>query len=268
MNFDTELWWCIVVGLAGLATLFWVYIWLSSMWKAFYLTTWFRPEKKAYTNKPTWNDVRNIILSDPLKEEHEGHFRGVEHSVFLGHAASILVVLGLIGAITGGLIHADLIKAIKDISTEKITAIGVMLGVGITLYTAFRQIVAKVRSENRQKWINEVRAAIATVTGFITANMVTKDEEDLIVYEQSMMKLELLLNPLEKDHRALGYILRKVYGCPIYDVDKFISERAELDFLREMDARNIDDLNKMVGYVIKLSNAILKREWERVKQGA
>ena len=118
----------------------------------------------------------------------------------------------------------------------------------------------KVRSENRQKWIDGLREVLT----ILIANMPwPKDDEATqkekkAKYAEHHGKLELLINPSELDHRALMALVRHIYGIDKVPIDDI--PRKELGFVKEPH-----DMVTLKSQMVRLSNVVLKREWERVK---
>ena len=138
----------------------------------------------------------------------------------------------------------------------------------VTLAVARRQFAATVLSANRQKWIETLRDLLAELISLMGMALVVKlqwkDEWDkglapvaarpelLAKLERIVLvqwKIRLLINPNESDHRALQDALDAA--------QKRI--QAPQSELAESDA----DIER----IAKLAQAILKREWERVKRG-
>ena len=75
------------------------------------------------------------------------------------------------------------------------------------------------------------------------------------------------MNPKENDHRTLGYLLRIAYGIVGLKVDKEIEKKEKLDFVHKLNRTKKPDHDLIISYIIRISNVLLKREWERVKYG-
>jgi hypothetical protein len=116
--------------------------------------------------------------------------------------------------------------------------------------------------------------------------------------------LELLMNPSEKDHRTLGIFLRYACGLSLAPIDEFVLGELRKEALYR-EARNgtqgkdeslsrlitiLQDMievahddpqeffprtikekgvspRHVINGIYRLSNAMLKREWETIKQG-
>lgn len=83
-------------------------------------------------------------------------------------------------------------------------------------------------------------------------------EQKKKVYADQHGKLELLINPSERDHRALVALIRHIYKIDDVPIDDI--PRKELDFVKAQP-----DMVVLKSQMIRLSNVVLKREWERVK---
>lgn len=130
----------------------------------------------------------------------------------------------------------------------------------ISIYIAKRQIHASIVSANRQKWIDSLRDHL---TDLITAmrflglhrNLDHIEEMEFIERFQHLVLLEtkinLLLNPHEADHKKLTETIRKGIEAIFAGDDKVKRQGV----LAASDS------------VIQQSQAILEREWQRVKAG-
>jgi hypothetical protein len=143
-----------------------------------------------------------------------------------------------------------------------------VVGPLVTLSVARRQFNANVLSANRQKWIEALRDLLAELISLLVAALVVKsrlkekwdkglgaiaaDPEMLAKLERIVLvqwKVRLLINPTEADHQQL-----------------YRTIETALERIRSDDARDSDS-EEDVETITKLAQAILKREWERVKRG-
>ena len=137
-----------------------------------------------------------------------------------------------------------------------------------SLVVARRQFNATVISASRQKWIETLRDMLAELIALIAAASVVKskwkdkwdngrgplnaepallDKFERIVLTQS--KIRLLLNPTEADHEQLR-------------------ETIETTIARLRSEQSLDaDAQRDIQTIAALAQAILKREWQRVKIG-
>jgi hypothetical protein len=144
-----------------------------------------------------------------------------------------------------------------------------IIGPIVTLTVAKRQFNANVLSANRQKWIESLRDTLAElISMLVTATVVKAKWKDQwenghgplladpalleklqrIVLAQS--KIRLLLNPTEADHQHLGQAIETAL--------KRLQSEASMETEIQAD----------IDLITKLAQSILKREWQRVKQGA
>jgi hypothetical protein len=161
-----------------------------------------------------------------------------------------------------------LIKFIQnDLNKDKMPGSLFLLGFGTlaaTLVGIFYQWRIKARSENRQNWIKDIRE----VFGFLITNLpVPNDsyatrEKKRLKYLSHHARLELLLNPSEKVHRALMALLRHAYDFQNVPIDKIPREKLAL---AEVDPQDGDNFKELKSGIIRLANVALKREWEQVK---
>ena len=144
-----------------------------------------------------------------------------------------------------------------------------ILGPVVTLSVARRQFNANVLSANRQRWIESLRDLLAELIslfvlagvlrstwkqtwdgglGPVAADAAVRDKLERLVLVTS--KIRLMINPNEADHQAL-------YRAIETALQRFKSDGA----LREADS------HADVETITRLAQAILKREWQRVKLG-
>ena len=135
----------------------------------------------------------------------------------------------------------------------------VIIGPIVSLRIARRHIRASVVSANRQAWINMLRDSIAD---YLAKQAMARDLNVLEHADDSSLprieelirlntRLELLINPKEADHAELVDLI-----CQMTSTVNQQNE-ANKDF-------DVDAARKRI---IDLWQTILKREWERVKQG-
>jgi hypothetical protein len=138
----------------------------------------------------------------------------------------------------------------------------------VTLIVAKRNFNATVLSANRQKWIETLRDMLAELISLLIAALVVKEnwkdkwdrgrgalaaEPALLDKVQRMVltqtKIRLLLNPNDADHQRL------------YHAIDAASNRLQSEEAQESETQ------ADIETIAKLAQAILKREWQRVKHG-
>ena len=139
--------------------------------------------------------------------------------------------------------------------------LAVIIGPIVSFKIAKRQISASTVTTSRQRWINDLRDAIAdfnakaSMIHCLAANdYADKDSipriEELV---QINLKIELLINPGEKDHAKIveivGYITDSLFPSKVQE--------------NEISSK----LDSKIKELTSLTQKVLKREWERVKKG-
>jgi hypothetical protein len=223
--------------------------------KRAYRTNWF----EGSTEKLSWNRVKVLMTADPLDDSkpHLGRPQVWRDLPILGLALSIWFV-GVLGL---GALAKDHSKDNVEVATFLVGFLG-LAGAATKVTYEWR---LKARSENRQRWIDQIRETLSALIANIPLPSDFPNERDrkAKVYLEQHGKLELLLNPSEKDHRALMALIRHIYGhdrVPIDDIP-----RKELGFAT-LSPSNPADRTALKSQMIRLSNVVLKREWERVKR--
>jgi hypothetical protein len=146
--------------------------------------------------------------------------------------------------------------------------IATIIGPYVALKTAKSQINASVISANRARWIETVRDLIASMVSQLTAYMILQAQlhetqpalvatspELLGRIERGMRtisKIRLMMNPNESDNQKLIETLDFAMDCLRSQKDPAHVERQIQTYTTE---------------IVRQSQAILKREWTRVKQG-
>ena len=138
----------------------------------------------------------------------------------------------------------------------------------ITLRMTRAQIRATVVSSNRQRWIETLRDLVAAFCAqavvaapirakifgekgiLLSTDTVTLEKIEEVV--RTFTKIQLMINPLETDHQELVAVLTRIVAT-----------------LRStpLDAALETSIDELVEEVVRRSQAILKREWARVKIG-
>ena len=138
----------------------------------------------------------------------------------------------------------------------------------VTLSVARRQFNATVLSANRQKWIESLRDLLAELISLFVAALVVKskwkdtwnkglgplDADPALIAKLERIvlvewKIRLLINPAEPDHQQLYRAIDTAF------------KRLQSEDMNESDTEA--DLEM----ITDLAQKILKREWQRVKQG-
>ena len=143
-----------------------------------------------------------------------------------------------------------------------------ILGPIVTLKVARRQINASVLSTNRQKWIETLRDMVSELISLLVSSLVIRSawkskwdkgrgplrEDAALLHKLERIvlahsKIRLLLKPNDVDHQQLDRAIDTAI--------KRLQAEESLD----------SDTDADIETITKLSQVILKREWERVKLG-
>ena len=152
---------------------------------------------------------------------------------------------------------AEWIPVLAAIVSAFAALIGAAIGATASYFVAGREYNVMAVAQNRQAWINTLRDTIAELQSLIvplwhwTGNDAEQASSD--IYRRSTLlvsKLRLLINPEEEDHQRLVDLAERAFRQATGP------ERGEPKVIREVQL----DLTAC-------TQAILKREWERVKRG-
>ena len=139
--------------------------------------------------------------------------------------------------------------------------VAVIVGPIVSFKIAKRQISASTVTTSRQRWINDLRDAIADfnakasmiyslgINHYANEHSIPRIEELV----QINYRIELLINPSEEDHAKIVKIVDDI-------TTSFMSAVAQKEKIG-------DELNGKQKELISLAQKVLKHEWERVKKG-
>jgi len=144
--------------------------------------------------------------------------------------------------------------------------VAVIVGPMVSLNIAKRQLNASVLSVNRQEWINTLRDQISEL---VAQTIILRREREVEQYPKEpdrifariegvvrcALKIQLLINPKEADHVHLVKSISKLMILVAKTADKVEDKD------RDSQLRAIRD------EIVSKSQEVLKREWERVKEG-
>ncbi len=151
-----------------------------------------------------------------------------------------------------------------------ISMLAVVVGPIVMLLIAKRQITASVVSANRQAWIKDLRDEIATLIAEYERSIhrlhvikleghspesVSRFLEFMHNANRCQLRIELLLNPTEHDHSRLT----ETISAFIASMSEFIDDPGS--------PRDPEKMKVAKKEILRLAQAIFKREWERVKAG-
>lgn len=188
---------------------------------------------------------------------------------------------------------------LASLSTN-LTAFLALIAAAISIVFTYQQLRAKVRADSRQAWVTRVRKLMADVLANIHEVSWGKgDDQTVSSFHKSRTRLELHLNPAETDHRLLMLLIRACV-LPSLKIDndretarqlvsvmdacteerrrRFVKESFDVlsrtlnlyrdsapGVVEQREGPRPEDRDRIVSFMFKLSHAILKREWERVR---
>jgi hypothetical protein len=236
-----------------------------------YLTSWYDRSKTGYLKRLSWADVRKLIEGDPL--DFTRSFRWLAFGQLIADILGGLLIGCLWEAVRYGIycgvpsLHAG--SGLEDQMGLPIFLFGCGT-LSATIIGLILQMRLKARSGNRQKWIDQIRRVLAELIADLPAIgdgswTIERKRRD---YMPRHAKLELLLNPSERDHRALLALIRHAYKFDGLAIDNEIrhalpSRLFATEFPPGEEEK--EHLIALKSQIIRLSNAVLKREWEQVK---
>jgi hypothetical protein len=161
--------------------------------------------------------------------------------------------------------ESTVVLSLVSASTALVASI---IGPVVTLNVAKRQFSATAISGNRHKWIEDLRDALAELISLLAMALVVKskwkdkweegrgplnsDPAMLEKFEHIVLahaRIQLLINPHDEDHQQLGEAVDLA--------DRHLRSEDSPSAETETDIRTI----------VELAQSILKREWQRVKEG-
>jgi hypothetical protein len=140
--------------------------------------------------------------------------------------------------------------------------VAVVVGPIVAVTVAKKQINATVVSGNRQVWINRLRDEVASLVAIVHylpsahANKSMTSEAAIEKYGQFVERaqvVKLLINPKERDHRELVHLVDTASRKLINSINSKQANAPEFEALAEE--------------IVTHTQAVLKREWNRVKNG-
>ncbi|WP_157132697.1 hypothetical protein [Novosphingobium nitrogenifigens] len=265
--------------------------WIRLIYVQIFTTSWWNLSSKI--DDPTWRDVLDMTLGelkcDPISYVNKSRKPSI--------GIDLIVVFALIATFsaafeTQALLSTKRIVALFNTTAmaglkfaDNLTAFLALVAAIASIYFTHRQLQAKVKADSRQAWIEKLRGNIARFVALadVAFQYPHKDRMELTFCR---MEMELMLNPSEKDHRLLMYLTIKLAffnwsNADFMKVDDVKNLLKELEPHRSnaveqwseilspipniFDRTREDQYGKLIGYVMRLSHVVLKREWERVK---
>lgn len=288
------------IALLGVVTL-WAMYTVAARFEERAIIPWWQPAKASDVSELSWDDVYMLVAFDkaldPLGFEKRVRwawwvrYLAVQIPIQLALCSVALSFFDLLQnprprefLLEGSPLMGDKLLAKPITAVIGNPAAYLVLVVGLaTIYFTFRQIRAKVRADSRQAWILRARELLGEVIAAIDAHKIALAATDVVKAEKlwnklnpKRLELELMLNPSEKDHRLLMYLIQhfsawRTPSAAAQDAEilKDIIAETTLDPTRLLQWHTIlltQDRSALVSYILRLSHVVLKREWERVKR--
>ena len=272
-------------------------IFLYRWWKAFQ-PAWYKPHFGIRLGNLDWRDVTGGMMDNPLSFNDKKlqckscKWPRRDNGFWLGLAYLILIVSIYFLPIYF-LRSIDQLPSFHNGGLISGVVALIVGGAGI-----FYNMRLQARATHRQKWIDEMRKTITNLLEILTCygseqknrNRNGKENEIKAKYKKNMFRLELLINPSEKEHRALLALIRRgsiftedqKWGGLIEGIDDYVlchlEKRVKNDICKNITpcprpkerngkckCKSCEERYKNISYIIRLSNVVLKREWEQVK---
>jgi hypothetical protein len=264
------------------------------------ITSWWQPHSGTDLSDLSWDEVYELVAFDekldPLRVTRRVRWKWwlrslrIQIPFYLTMCSLALSVLDLLQnpkprsfLLEGSSFMGDtpLAKPVAAVIGNPTAYLALVVGLA-TIFFTFRQIRAKVRADSRQAWILKARELLGDVVASIdahheriAANDYKNARELWNTLNPKRLELELMLNPSEKDHRLLMYLLQHFSAWRVPPVipqdakilkDIIADETPSTKRLQEWNTiLNATDPAALVSYILRLSHVVLKREWERVK---
>jgi hypothetical protein len=279
----------------------WACIALARTFREQAVTSWWEPSERFDKSGLEWDEVYRLVAFNPETDpvgfvrKVRWHWWGIS---LVRQVPLYLVVWGI------GLTIIDLLRNARprtfltapakgapappelDHTLAAVlgnpTAYLALFGALATIFFTFRQIRAKVRADSRQAWIVKARELLGKLVSQIDVHRDLIDKGKTAAAAElwselnpGRLEFELMLNPSEKDHRLLLYMIQnfsawRETGIAPQDgriVRADIAAGSPDGKLPEKWTKilDTDDRSTQVSYILRLSHVVLKREWERVK---
>jgi hypothetical protein len=267
----------LVIAVLGILCIFWRRV------ETRHWTKWWDPASRP-DGPITWTHVQGLVCDDPL--DHVPRLRPI---YFLGRTPIYVLSLTVVTVSLWFLLCLldrpwlpDVFNAgtgagrvFLQLAKPNLTAYLALIAAAASIFFAYLQLRAKVRTDNRQVWIDRARSHLAAVVELASLHSeagATAAPDLWREFASLKLELELMLNSSERDHRLLAFLihelalLRDGSAQAIPDSENLkalIEEDSDLpfdDWLPEWNQRG-----QLVTYILRLSHVVLKREWERVK---
>ena len=273
---------------------------------------WWDPSDGKPEGPLSWDEISTLVAFDPDRDplvavvsNRSGRFANEWVPAALAIAVVVLgssQALGFLwdptpwpGVFSGG----DADRVFRDVvgASGNLTAYLALLASAVTIVFTYGQLQARVRAESRQHWIIQARTLLAEALAAADAHRTAapwskaKARRDM---DERRLALELMLNPSEKDHRLLLYLIQRHALIGLAGEDDIQDARSVRHSIAQSRGTALtvaaavafdppDDAFRpdlgaawnsvlyanrredLLAYVLRLAHVVFKREWERVK---
>lgn len=226
-----------------------------------YLTHWYDSWKYVKERQEHWDEIDALINAEPL--DYDDSFPLPMKRFARSFVTSLF--LGLLFVSTWEMIDSG---NFGDHSTtgmiKWVLPVGVLALIG-TVLTVFYRVRLTARTENRKDWIKEIRGKMSALIVLSDREYEPEKARSSEVLEK-ITELELLLNPGKPLHRTFLTLVRTLYDID-NSFDKTVKSRLPATFPPKSAGRHpeLASRDEWKERIVRVSNVILKYEWERVK---
>ena len=253
-------------------------LYLSTLFIVFYVTSygrdgkWYDWQAATSASEDEWKYIREVLIltTDPLVHPKPPCFSAILWKDRLG--GSVFAIAVLVFAIYSayrffgdgqsivGWLRYRLLK-LSVVTNGYGPVLMALIGAAAAVMTIFMTVRQNTRSTNRQAWINSIRKLMASLIAGVPSN-----DAELVsaqnIYWPQYVELALYLNPSEKAHRAFLYAIAAMYGAGDY----WLWGGCPCNSGLECFGRHGEHVVHRVQGLTRLSNVVLKIEWEQVKK--
>lgn len=264
---------------------------------------WWTINNTNRSNAPDWDAILYMLFNkecDPLKFDRPP--RGI--NIDFCKLSLILLITISLGSLYGFAfyyISSEQLPSFLMIKNQEkpgelndnLPAFLALIASAIGVIFTYQQLRAKVRADSRQAWNDKVAELLANVLstiGLLIGHTKSQDAEEKLHDEltRSRTHLELLLNPSEKDHRLIMFLIR-IMAIPKDKLDHDMVTQKDITnainnkniaigkgrnnfeifekIVRDTPYKNLSKKENglIISLIFKLGAAIRKREWERIR---
>ena len=230
--------------------------------KRAYGTQWFDRTKHLGDEEKIWNEIRGLMNDEPLTYESEYRY---PDSKWLPECIALVILASFFLSAAMLIVCGDLGGSGSDGVTAWALPVGVLALIG-TVVTVFYQVRLTARTDNRKEWVGEIRGKMTDVIALSDRENGSAAGRKRTAREK-ITELELFLNPSEPLHRTFLALVRALHGIKD-DFDEDVKSGMPVIFPKDQETGHPKPVSAEIwkARCIRISNVILKSEWERVKR--